>query len=65
MNIFGGQKHDFLLNAFFIIIDKKTNFVEKSFSAFEGAPFKPLKHTMTFFPQNVLNLVLNIHEKCI
>ena len=27
----------------------KKHFTEYSFSAFEGAPFKPLKHTMTFF----------------
>ena len=34
--------------------EKLKHFVEKSFSVFEGAPFKPFEQTMIFFPQNVL-----------
>ena len=29
--------------------NKNKHFVEKSFSLFEGAPFKHFEHTMTFF----------------
>ena len=39
------------------IEEKKQNILQKkrkkSFSVFKEAPYKPFKHTMTFFPQNV------------
>ena len=49
-------------NAFFVIVEKKFKKnlqKKKSFSVFEGAPFKPFKHTMTFF---LFNLIFNIHK---
>ena len=49
-------------NAFFCNCWKKNlkKFAEKkSFSVFEGTPFKPFKHTMTFF---LFNLIFNIHK---
>ena len=36
---------------------------EKSFSVFEGAPFKLFKHTKTFFPQNAFNLFFQHSQK--
>ena len=39
---------------------------KKSFSVYEGAPFKPFKHTMTFSRNSFfLIFFLNIHKKCI
>ena len=34
--------------------------MEKSFCVFEGAPFKPFKHTMTFFRKMFLNFFKTI-----
>ena len=50
---------------FYELWQKNLNhFVGKSFSVLEGAPFKPFRNTMTFFPLNVFIFFFNIHKKC-
>ena len=55
VHIFVQKNSELLSKTFFMNGEKQSlkHFVEKSFSVFEGAPFKPFEHTMTFFPQNV------------
>ena len=45
------RNSELVLKTFFMNDEKKIkkHFVERSFSGFKGAPFKPFEHTMTFF----------------
>ena len=67
VHIFVEKNLELVANAFFMNVEEKNqqHFAEKSFSVFEGAPFKSFEHTKTFFPQKVFNFVVNIHKKCI